>query len=435
MSKKQVGEVQLPKKLIPVFEGTARIRGAYGGRGSGKTRSFALMSAVFGFRWGQSGLRGTILCGREFMNSLGESSMAEVKNAILSVDWLASYYEIGEKFIRSKDGRITYTFAGLRRSLDSIKSQSRILIAWVDEAESVSGRAWDLLMPTVREEDQSIGFNSEIWVTWNPESKYSATHERFREKFPSNSKIVSLNWQDNDWFPDILNEQRLEDKDKRPDMYEWIWDGGFQVFSEGAYYSTELRRAKDEDRICKVRYDRGKGVITSWDLGIGDSTSIVFAQFIGAEIHIIDFYEASGAGLEHYVKTLQDKGYVYDQHVLPHDVRVRELGSGKSRVEMLEELGIHNIEIAPQLLIDDGIQQVRTMLDKCYFDEVQCEKLIDSLLAYSREWDDNGMTWRMRPKHDWSSHAADAMRYLAVGYSEHTFNWDKPLRRNLKGVV
>ena len=431
----KVADVELPAKLIPVFEGTARIRGAYGGRGSGKTRSFALMSAVFGYRWGQSGLRGTILCGREFMNSLGESSMAEVKNAILSVDWLASYYEIGEKFIRSKDGRITYTFAGLRRSLDSIKSQSRILIAWVDEAESVSGRAWDLLMPTVREEDKSIGFNSEIWVTWNPESKYSATHERFREKFPSNSKIVSLQWEDNDWFPDILNEQRLEDKEKRPDMYEHIWEGGYLVYSEGAYYSTELRRAKDEDRITKVRYDRAKGVITAWDLGIGDSTSIVFAQFIGAEIHIIDFYEASGAGLEHYVKVLQDRGYVYDQHVLPHDVRVRELGTGKSRVEMLEELGIHNIEIAPQLLIDDGIQQVRTMLDKCYFDEVQCEKLIDSLLAYSREWDDNGMTWRMRPKHDWSSHAADAMRYLAIGYRPFNENWDKPLRRNLQGVV
>ena len=431
----KVADVQLPGKLIPVFEGTARIRGAYGGRGSGKTRSFALMTAVFGYRWGMSGLRGTILCGREFMNSLSESSMGEVKNAILSVDWLADYYEIGEKYIRSRDGNITYTFAGLRRSLDSIKSQSRILIAWVDEAESVSGRAWDLLMPTVREEDKSIGFSSEIWVTWNPESKYSATHERFRESFPSNSKIVALQWQDNDWFPEVLNEQRLEDKEKRPDMYEHIWEGGYLVYSEGSYYSTELRRAKDEDRITKVRYDRGKGVITAWDLGIGDSTSIVFAQFIGAEVHIIDFYEASGAGLEHYVKVLQDKGYVYDQHVLPHDVRVRELGSGKSRVEMLEELGIHNIEIAPQLLIDDGIQQVRTLLDKCYFDEVSCEKLVDSLLAYSREWDDNGNTWRMRPKHDWSSHAADAMRYLAIGYRPFNENWDKPLRRNLQGVV
>ena len=431
----KVAEVQLPDKLIPIFEGTARIRGAYGGRGSGKTRSFALMTAVFGYRWGMSGVRGTILCGREFMNSLSESSMAEIKSAILSVDWLSDYYEIGEKFIRSKDGNITYTFAGLRRSLDSIKSQSRILIAWVDEAESVSGRAWDLLMPTVREEDKSIGFNSEVWVTWNPESKYSATHERFRDSFPSDSKIVSMQWQDNPWFPTVLDEQRLEDKEKRPESYEHIWEGGFLIFSEGAYYSAELRRAKDENRITKVRYDRSKGVVTSWDLGIGDSTSIVFAQFIGTEIHIIDYYEGSGVGLEHYVRVLQEKGYVYDQHVLPHDVRVRELGTGKSRMEMLEDLGINNIEIAPSLLIDDGIQQVRTMLDKCFFDDENCEKLIDSLLAYSRDWDDNGKTWRMRPRHDWSSHACDAMRYMAIGYKPFNENWDKPLRRKLKGIV
>ena len=430
-----VEEIQLPDKLIPVFEGTARIRACYGGRGSGKTTSFALMSAVFGYRWGKSGIRGSILCGREFMNSLGESSMAEVKSAILSVSWLADYYEIGERYIRSKDGNITYVFAGLRRSLDSIKSQSRILIAWVDEAEQVSGRAWDLLLPTVREEDKKLGFSSEVWVTWNPESKYSATHERFRLNFPTDSKIVQLNYQDNPWFPDVLEAQRIEDREKRPDQYEWIWEGGFLVFTEGSYYASELRRVKDEDRLGTVRYDRSKGVITSWDLGVGDSTAVIFSQFIGTEVHIIDYYEASGAGLEHYVKMLQDKGYVYDQHIFPHDVRVRELGSGKSRIEMLEDLGVHNIEIAPQLLIDDGIQQVRTLLDKCYFDEGKTEKLWDALNNYSRDWDENGKTWRMRPKHDWSSHACDSMRYLAVGYQPFNENWDKPMRRKLKGIV
>ena len=260
-----VEEIQLPDKLIPVFEGTARIRACYGGRGSGKTTSFALMSAVFGFRWGKSGIRGSILCGREFMNSLSESSMAEVKSAILSVPWLADYYEIGERFIRSKDGNITYVFAGLRRSLDSIKSQSRILIAWVDEAEQVSGRAWDLLLPTVREEDKSLGFSSEVWVTWNPESKYSATHERFRVNFPSDSKIVQMNYYDNPWFPDVLEAQRLEDKEKRPDQYEWIWEGGFLIFTEGSYYANELRRVRDEDRLTTVRYDRSKGC--SYELG------------------------------------------------------------------------------------------------------------------------------------------------------------------------
>ena len=433
MKKKTRAEIELPPKLVPVFEGSARTRYSYGGRGSGKTRSFALMTAVKGYQWGNSTppRRGQILCAREFMNSLSDSSLEEIKTAIQSIPWLEEYYEIGEKYIRSKDGNISYTFSGLRRSLDSIKSKARILLCWVDEAEALSGRAYDVLIPTVREVD------SEIWVTWNPESKYSATNERFRDKIPHDSKGVMLNFRDNPWFPDVLEQTRLEDKEQRPDMYEHIWEGSYLIYSEGSYYATEMRRAKDEDRIGKVRYDRGTGVVASFDLGIGDSTAIWFAQFVGTEVHLIDYYEASGVGLEHYVKVLQDKGYVYDQYVFPHDIRVRELGTGKSRLETLDQLGIHadKIEIAPQLLIDDGIQQVRAMLDKCFFDEKNCEKGIDCLLNYQRDWDDNGKTWRMRPNHNWASHGADAFRYLAIGYQPYNQNWDKPLRRNLKGVV
>lgn len=166
--------LQVPPKLIPVFEGKARYRGAYGGRGSAKTRTFALMTAVRGYQWGMSGKSGQILCGREFMNSLDDSSLEEVKAAIMSVPWLEAYYECGDKYIKSRDGRVSYVFAGLRRSLDSLKSKARLILAWIDEAETVSEAAWRKLIPTVRESD------SEIWVTWNPESKESATHKRFR---------------------------------------------------------------------------------------------------------------------------------------------------------------------------------------------------------------------------------------------------------------
>jgi phage terminase large subunit len=425
---KQRAQIALPPKLVPVFAGRSRYRCSFGGRGSGKTRSFALMTAIKGYEWGMSGKTGQILCAREFMNSLDDSSLEEIKIAIRSIPWLNDYYEVGEKFIRSKDGRVHYTFAGLRRSLDSIKSKARILLAWVDEAEGVSDIAWQKLIPTVREE------NSEIWVTWNPESKYSATHERFRTNTPDNAKIAELNFRDNPWFPDVLDQERLEDKRKRPDVYEHVWEGGFLIFTEGSYYTEEMRRAKNEGRIGNVAYERSKNVVTAWDLGIGDSTAIWFVQYIGAEIRVIDYFEGSGVGLDYYAKVLQDKGYVYDTHILPHDVQVRELGTGKSRLEILRTLGLNNIDIAPKLMIDDGIQSVRSILDKCWFDEKKCERGIDCLVNYQREYDDTGQTWRQRPKHDWSSHGADAFRYLAIGYSS-TASWGEPIRRNLQGVA
>ena len=425
---KPKAQISLPPYLVPVFTGKTRYRGSYGGRGSGKTRSFALMTAIKGYEWGMSGKTGQILCGREFMNSLEDSSLEEIKIAIRSIDWLNAYYEIGEKYIRSKDGRVNYTFVGLRRSLDAIKSKARIFLAWVDEAEGVSDLAWQKLIPTVREKD------SEIWITWNPESKYSATHERFRVNAPDDSKIVQLNFRDNPWFPDVLEQERLEDKKKRPDVYEHVWEGGFLIFTEGSYYTEEMRRARNEKRIGVVAYERAKPVVTAWDLGVGDSTAIWFVQFIGTEIRLIDYFEGSGVGLDYYVKVLQDKGYVYDKHILPHDVQVRELGTGKSRIETLNSLGILNVDVAPKLMIDDGIQAVRSILDKCWFDEKKCERGIDCLVNYQREYDDNGQTWRQRPKHDWSSHGADAFRYLALGYTP-SGNWGTPIRRKLKGVA
>jgi phage terminase large subunit len=423
-------KLQIPPKLIPAFNAKdVRYRGAYGGRGSAKTRTFALMTAVQGYRIGMSGNSGQILCGREFMNSLDDSSLEEVKSAIRSVPWLEDYYELGEKYIRSKDGRINYVFAGLRRSLDALKSKAKLVLAWIDEAETVSETAWRKLIPTVREHD------SEIWVTWNPESKESATHKRFRQDPPSNSAIVEMNWQDNPWFPSVLEQERLEDKAKRPDIYDHVWEGDFLVHAEGAYYNVEMREAKEQERIRIVNYETGIPVVTAWDLGVGDSTAIWFAQFHGPEIRIIDYYESSGVGLDHYARVLQDKGYIYGEHILPHDVRVKELGTGKSRLETLESLGIRPVTIAPQLMVDDGIQAVRSMLKNCWFDAERCDRGIDALRQYHREYDDNGKVWRSRPAHDWASHGADAFRYLAVGYRPAQTNWGEPIRRNLRGIA
>ncbi|TYG33304.1 PBSX family phage terminase large subunit [Lonepinella koalarum] len=253
-------QLQLPPKLIPVFATPSRYKGAFGGRGSGKTRTFAKMTAVYAYQRAMQGDSGVILCGREFMNSLEDSSLEEVKQAIRSEPFLNGFFEIGEKYVRSRDHKIAYVFAGLRYNLDSIKSKAKILLCWVDEAETVSESAWSKLIPTVREN------NSEIWVTWNPEQRDSATNKRFRLSPPDNSIIVEMNYNDNPWFPDVLEQERLSDL-KNLDMatYRWIWEGDYlevsdaQIFRDkfitqefepqenwqGAYYGLDFGFAQD----------------------------------------------------------------------------------------------------------------------------------------------------------------------------------------------
>ena len=219
------------------------------------------------------------------------------------------------------------------------------------------------------------------------------------------------------------------------DRYEQEFECSFEAAIQGAYYATEMKEAMDAGRVCAVPYDKSLSVVTAWDLGIGDSTAIWFAQYAGREIRIIDYYENSGVGLDHYAKVLAVKGYHYTRHVLPHDARVKELGSGKSRIETLANLGIKDVQIATSLAVEDGIQAVRSMIGRTWFDAEKCERGIEALRQYRREFDDKLKTWRGRPLHDWTSHGADAMRYLAIGYSEAGGDWGKPIRRNMKGLA
>jgi hypothetical protein len=162
-----------------------------------------------------------------------------------------------------------------------------------------------------------------------------------------------------------------------------------------------------------VPYDPTVPVETFWDLGVGDATSIWFVQQVAQEVRVIDFYEASGAGLDHYAKILSDRAYSYGRHVAPHDIAVRELGSGKSRLEIAQSLGIR-FEVAPKLTIEDGINAAKMLIPRCWFDVTKCKPGIEALTHYRRDFDDKRKTFRPTPIHDWSSHASDAWRYLAV---------------------
>lgn len=218
-------QIELPPKLIPVFEGPADVRGAHGGRGSGKTRSFAKMAAVVGLRFALAGVRGIILCGRQFMNSLEDSSFEEIKRAIEDDPFLSRGYEVGDRYIRTKCKRVFFAFAGLDRSIESIKSKGRILVVWVDEAQPVTREAWDTLIPTLREEGN--GWNAELWITWNPKRADDEVETRFRADKNPLVKIVELNYRDNPRFPAKLERQRQADFKRDPGRAAHIWDGKY----------------------------------------------------------------------------------------------------------------------------------------------------------------------------------------------------------------
>lgn len=403
--------LELPPKLIPVFSGEADVRGSYGGRGSSKTRTFAKMSAVRAYMWDAEGREGQILCARQFMNSLADSSMEEVKAAIRSEPWLLERFDIGEKYIRTKSGRVYYSFRGLDRNIDSVKSSTRILLGWVDEAEPVTDEAWVKLIPTLREED------SELWVTWNPESDRSPTHRRFLLSKDPRFKISEMNWRDNPWFPSKLERDRLRDLAERPDQYGHIWEGEFATVFEGAYYVRELLEAKNSGRIGSMPYDPSLPVHTAWDLGVGDSTAIWFFQVHAGKIAVIDIYEANGRGLGHYAELLRSKPYRYGDDWVPHDAKVREFGTGKTRIEQMVEHGLHP-RLVPDHKVEDGIQAVRDTLGRCWFNEPAVGDGLAALRQYRTEFDDGLATFKPRPRHDWTSHAADAFRYLAMAWRE-----------------
>lgn len=245
-----------------------------------------MMAAVRGYALAQAGKTGSILCGREFMNSLDDSSMEEVKQAIASIPWLAAYYDVGERYIRTRNRAISFIFAGLRHNLDSIKSKARVHLAWIDEAENVSESAWRKLIPTVREPD------SEIWLTWNPEKDGSPTDQRFVKSPPDRCKIAELNYTDNPWFPKELNEERESDRRRLDDAtYAHIWEGAYlqnsdaQVFA-GKYRVAEFEPGRDWD-----------GPYQGIDWGFAqDPTAATRCWVHGDVLHVE--YEAFKVGLE-----------------------------------------------------------------------------------------------------------------------------------------
>jgi len=272
-------QIQIPSKLIPVFAGAARYRCAYGGRGSGKTFAFALMLALYGFE-----RRIKVLCCREFQNSIKDSSIAEIKKIISKYPFLERFYTVTENTIKGENGT-EFLFKGLSKNVDSIKSLSDIDICWIEEAETMSTFSFSKLRPTIRNE------NSEIWLTWNPEKEESAVNDFFVKDPPKNCKIAKLNYYDNKWFTDELEQERQEDLRRGDmDMYNHVWLGEYLSRSEAQVFRNYT--------IKKIALDDSfDGPYNGIDFGFSqDPTAFVQTYIKDNELYI--YREAGKKGLE-----------------------------------------------------------------------------------------------------------------------------------------
>jgi len=405
--------VEFPEKLGFLLTKQARYKGAKGGRGSAKSWSFARALLVLG-----STKKLRILCTREVQKSIKQSVHKLLKDQIEAMG-LSSFYKVLENEIRGSNGT-EFSFSGLSdQTVDSIKSFEGCDIVWVEEAQSVSKRSWSVLIPTIRKD------GSEIWLSFNPELETDETYDRFITNQPDDAIIVEMNYTDNPWFPDVLEKERLHAKATLPKSeYENIWEGKCMPAVAGAIYYAEVAIAEEEGRLCNVPHDPKLKVQVVFDLGWNDAMSISLIQKNGSALGIIENIEDSHKTLAHYSALLKEKKYNWGKVYLPHDGRHKDYRTGKSAEDIMKGLG-WDVEITPNISIEDGIRLTRMTFPRLYMDKTKAARLIQCAKRYRRSI--NQQTNEPgAPLHDEWSHGADNLRYIAVNAESMTNeDWGK----------
>lgn len=403
-------DIPTARAFVPLV-GRKRYKAAWGGRGSGKSHFFAGLMVERAFA--EPGFRG--VCVREVQKDLRESAKKLLEDKIAAMG-LGQHFDCQRAEIRAPgDGVII--FQGMQdHTAESIKSLEGFDVAWVEEAQTLSARSLTMLRPTLRKS------GSELWFSWNPRRKTDPVDDFFRgENRTERAAVVRANYIDNPWFPQELEDERLEDLEKRPEQYEHIWEGGYAKVTEGAYYAKSLTQAKIDGRIGDVARDPNMAIRTFWDLGRRDATAIWVAQFIGRKILVLDYIEGSGQPPSYYFDELRTRGYRGCMVYLPHDgSRVGpENASGRSYEDQARDAGF-DVEVirnqgptAAMLRVDAG----RRLFGSMWFNEATTEAGRDALGAY-HERKDEKRNIGLGPEHDWASHGADAFGLMAVAYEE-----------------
>lgn len=345
-------EVKFPPKLQMLFE-QARYKVAYGGRGSGKSWGFARALLVLA-----AGSKLRILCTREIQKSIKDSVHRLLSDQIQEMG-LGSFYQVLETEIRGINGS-NFAFSGLAAlTVESIKSFEGVDIAWCEEAQNISKKSWDTLIPTIRKD------GSEIWVSFNPELDSDETYQRFVVNPAPNSCVESVNYSDNPWFPEVLEQERLHCQLTNSEDYAQIWEGKCRSAVAGAIYANEVGDSIRNGRICNVPYDPRLKAHTIWDLGWNDSMTIIIAQRLRSEIRVIDYIEDSHKTLDWYCAELNKKNLNWGNDWLPHDGANKDFKTGKSAVELLKAFG-RKPKLVPQIGIEPGIKTGRMVFGQVY---------------------------------------------------------------------
>lgn len=389
--------IKIPARIEENFaDPDARFHIIKGGRGSAKTRAAAAWCAARAIQHAQSNHRGIILCGREHLNSLDESSLPEIKEAIASHDWMRPLFEVGEKYVKTSCGRVSFAFAGLRHNLDSIKSKARILDAWIEEAETVSDKAWQKLIPTIREE------GSKLVITYNPESPESATHKRFVEVSEPDIRVTHVNWRDNPWFPDVLNTERLRDFRNSPEIYEHVWEGAFYTMTDAQIFAGKIAIEAFEP------LPNWHGPYYGGDFGFSQDPTAAVQVYI-ADDQLFIRREAYKTGLE-----LDDTAPFVTRKIPCFELEVSRWDN--SRPESISHLKRHGLPRAQSCdkwpgSVEDGIAFLRSFRRIVIHPE--CDNITRESRLYSYKVDrlSGDVTTKIVDAHN---HGWDAVRY-AVG--------------------
>lgn len=413
----------------PVFDpllDPARYKGAYGGRGSGKSQFFADLMVASAVR--KPGFRG--LCCREVQKSLKESAKRLLEQKI-AAHKLGSLFDVQEAQIKTPGGGVI-VFAGLQdHTSESIKSYEGFDVAWVEEAQTVSDRSLNLLRPTIRAP------GSELWFSWNPRRKQDAVDKMLRgAELPSNAQVVRANFSENPWFPDELEQERLDCLRQQPDQYPHIWEGDYVSVADGAYFARDLALARSDGRITDLAVDPVLGVKAFWDIGVRDATAIWVAQFSGQSIKVLDCYEASGQPLGAHLEWLRSKGYGNALCVLPHDGAKHDAVTAVRFEDHIRAAGFQVQTVANQGkgAAMKRVEAARRLFPRIWFDERRTEGG-RMALGWYHERKDEARGIGLGPEHDWASHSADAFGLLCVAYEEPQATRPLDLSQLTRGMV